>query len=70
MAQIDENRLDIDYEEEEQGRPYKLKCTKNRASFERRREEYAEDVEEMRRLVAAAAKESPDRLQAAVERAE
>ena len=70
MARIDENRLDIDYEEEEQGRPYKLKCTKNRASFERRLEEYAEDVEEMRRLVAAAAKESPDRLQAAVDRAE
>ena len=69
MARIDEDRLDISYEEEEQGRPYKLKCTKNRASFERRLEEYAEDVEEMRRLAAAAAKESPDRLQAAVGRA-
>ena len=69
MAAIDKNRLDIDYEEEKRGSPYKLKCTKNRASFERRLEEYAEDVEEMRRLVAAAAMESSDRLQAAVERA-
>lgn len=69
MARIDESRLDIDYEEEQQGRPYKLKCTKNRASFERRLEEYAEDVEEMRRLVAAAGKASSDGLQAAVGRA-
>ena len=36
---------------ERRGRPYTLICTKNRASYERRLAEYAEDVSRMRSLV-------------------
>ncbi|MYK29143.1 MAG: 2OG-Fe(II) oxygenase [Gammaproteobacteria bacterium] len=49
--QITDNRLDMDYITERRGRPYSLVCTKNRASHERRRKEYAEDVSWMQALI-------------------
>ncbi len=51
---IDANRLDMLHETERRGRPYTLVCTKNRASYERRLVEYAEDVRWMRSLADSA----------------
>lgn len=48
------HRLDIDCKTEHRGSPYKLVCTKNRASYRRRLKEYAADVSHMRALIAAA----------------
>lgn len=48
---IDANRLDMSHETECRGRPYTLVCTKNRASYERRLKQYAEDVRWMRSLL-------------------
>ena len=41
---IDRRGLDLDHETERRGSPYTLVCTKNRASHQRRLEEYAEDL--------------------------
>lgn len=51
---IRSHQLDIDCKTERKGRPYKLVCTKNRASYRRRLKEYAADVSHMRALVASA----------------
>ena len=51
---IRSHQLDIDCKTEHRGRPYKLVCTKNRASYRRRLKEYAADVSHMRALVASA----------------
>ncbi|MXX07497.1 MAG: 2OG-Fe(II) oxygenase [Gammaproteobacteria bacterium] len=50
-GQIDGHRLDMSHVTERRGSPFTLVCTKNRASYERRLEEYAEDVEWMRTLM-------------------
>ena len=41
---IDRHRLDLRHVTERRGRPYTLVCTKNRASHERRLDEYGEDL--------------------------
>ena len=46
------HRMDVRCEERKGRRPYRLVCTKTRASHERRLAEYAKDVEAMRRLIA------------------
>ena len=51
---IRRRQLDVDHVTEHKGRPYTLVCTKNRASYERRLAEYAEDVSHMRSLVRSA----------------
>ena len=43
--------LDIDYETERKGRPYRLVCSKNRASYQRRLDQYADDIRQMKALV-------------------
>jgi len=48
---IEELRLDIDHETERKGSPYTLVCVKNRASYKRRLNEYAEDVRYIGRLL-------------------
>ncbi len=45
--------LDIDFETERRGRPFKLVCTKNRNSHKRRLEEYADDLATMKVLIDA-----------------
>ena len=49
--QIDAHRLDMFHETERRGRPFTLVCTKNRASYRRRLDEYAEDVARMEALI-------------------
>ena len=48
---IYENQLEIDHETERKGRPYTLVCTKNRATYKRRLEEYSGDVKQMKSLI-------------------
>ena len=48
---IDRHRLDLHHVTERQGSPYTLVCTKNRASHERRLDEYAEDLRRMDSLL-------------------
>ena len=48
---IDRHRLDLDHVTERKGSPYTLVCTKNRASHERRLEEYREDLRCMELLL-------------------
>lgn len=48
---IDAHGLDMSHETERRGRPYTLVCTKNRASYQRRLAEYAEDVAAMQSLL-------------------
>ncbi len=48
---IDQARLDMNHETLRQGSPYTLICTKNRASHQRRLQEYAEDLRTMRKLL-------------------
>ena len=43
--------LDIDYETERKGRPYRLVCSKNRASYQRRLAQYADDIRQMKALM-------------------
>ena len=70
-------QLDIDCETERKGSPHTLICTKNRATYERRCAEYAEDIANMRLLAAAAPRSEKDalgpadlrRLRAAIARA-
>ncbi len=50
---IDRGGLDLDHETERRGSPYTLVCTKNRASHERRLEEYSEDLRCMGTLLAS-----------------
>ncbi len=52
--------LDIACKTERKGSPHTLICTKNRATFRRRCEQYAADVAHMRLLVAAAPRSSTD----------
>ena len=47
-------RLDIDCQTERRGSPHTLICTKNRATYERRCAQYADDIAHMRLLAAAA----------------
>ena len=54
---IDRHRLDLHHVTKRQGSPYTLVCTKNRASHERRLDEYAEDLRRMDSLLNRA----PDR---------
>ena len=51
---IRRHKLDLDHVTERKGRPYTLVCTKNRASYQRRLAEYAEDVHHMRSLIRSA----------------
>ncbi len=51
---IDSLKLDIDYETERKGSPYTLICTKNRASYLRRLEEYEIDIDHMINLIETA----------------
>ncbi len=50
-SKIDSLMLDIDYETERKGRPYRLVCTKNRNSYRRRLAQYADDIHEMKSLI-------------------
>ena len=52
--------LDIDRKTERAGSPHTLICTKNRATYERRCAEYAEDVAHMRLLADAAPRSEAD----------
>ena len=52
-SKIDALNLDIDYETERSGSPFKLVCTKNRASYQRRLDRYRDDVVQMKALIAA-----------------
>ena len=54
---IDHHRLDLHHVTERRGSPHTLVCTKNRASHERRFDEYAEDLRRMDSLLNSA----PDR---------
>ena len=58
-------KLDIDCETERTGSPHTLVCTKNRATFERRCAQYAEDLAHMRLVVAAAPRSETDAVGAA-----
>ncbi len=77
-AVIRGRQIDIDHVTERKGRPYTLVCTKNRAGYERRLVEYAEDVSRMRSVVrsapaggqAARCRENLERLRGAVAAAE
>ena len=53
-------RLDIDCKTERRGSPHTLICTKNRATYERRCAEYAEDIAHMRLLTDAAPRSEAD----------
>ena len=55
-------QLDIDCETERKGSPHTLICTKNRATYERRCAQYAEDIAHMRLLAAAAPRCEQDGL--------
>ncbi len=48
---IEKNRLDLDHVTERKGRPFTLVCTKNRATYKRRLEEYSNDVKHMKTLI-------------------
>ncbi len=48
---IDGSQLDLLHETERKGRPYTLVCTKNRATYQRRLKEYAEDVDSLNSLI-------------------
>ena len=49
--QIDSNRLDLNHETERKGSPYTLVCTKNRATYKRRLQEYSKDIKHMNSLI-------------------
>ena len=50
MSEVEKSKIDMRFETEEKGRPYKLVCTKTRASYERRLKEYSEDIKHIRLL--------------------
>ena len=63
---IEELRLDIDHETERKGSPYTLVCVKNRASYKRRLDEYAEDahyIDQLLTLVPQGETEETERVQ-------
>ena len=69
------HQMDVRCEERKGRRPYRLVCTKTRASHERRLAEYAKDIEAMRRLIATTpavpdAAATTARLRAAAARSE
>ena len=51
---IDSNGLDLIHKTERKGSPYTLVCTKTRAGHQRRLAQYADDITNMRSLVASA----------------
>lgn len=55
-SMIGMQKLDIDCRTERAGSPHTLICTKNRATYQRRCAQYADDVDHMRLLVAAASR--------------
>ncbi len=57
---IDGHRLDLEHATTRRGSPYTLVCTKNRASFERRRGRYAEDLECIGSLLETAPERIPE----------
>ena len=57
---IKTGHLDIDCQTERRGSPHTLICTKNRATYERRCAQYAEDIAHMRLLTAAAPRSEAD----------
>ena len=59
-------RLDIDCKTERRGSPHTLICTKNRATYELRCAEYAEDIAHMRLLTDAAPHSETDSVGASV----
>ena len=66
--------VDIEYSTRREGRPYKLVCTKTRATWRNRQRQYQEDAAEMRRLAGLAAvvpgsADLAERLLAAADRA-
>ncbi|MDD8047635.1 MAG: 2OG-Fe(II) oxygenase [Verrucomicrobiota bacterium] len=66
---IEWDQMDMTHETERSGRPYTLVCTKTRRSFERRQNEYAQDLKIMNFLVKTAPAnetETVARLQAAL----
>ena len=73
---IETGKLDIDCQTERRGSPHTLICTKNRATYDRRCAQYAEDIAHMRLLAAAPRSEADSvgagdlrRLQMAIARA-
>ncbi len=48
---IDNQKLNLFHETGRKGHPYTLFCTKNRASFERKLEEYAKEIDKMFLLI-------------------
>ena len=73
---ITSGRLDIDCQTERRGSPHTLICTKNRATYDRRCAQYADDIAHMRLLAAAPRSEADSveaeemrRLQMAIARA-
>ncbi|MDE0005360.1 MAG: 2OG-Fe(II) oxygenase, partial [Rhodospirillaceae bacterium] len=50
VRMIRQLRLDMDCHTERRGNPHRLVCVKNRASYQRRLAEYAEDIEWMQKL--------------------
>ena len=67
---ISRNKLSIDCTTLKRGSPHTLICTKNRKWFDRRLEEYAEDIIELRKLIQAAGSDDigNQRVQAAIAR--
>ena len=55
-------QLDIDCRTERKGSPHILICTKNRATYQRRCAEYAEDIAHVRLLAAATSRSEKDAL--------
>ena len=71
--QIDFGKIDLSYEVERKGRPFTLVCYKTRDSYERRLEEYSEDIVQLRHLSRMAdavpdSAETKERLGAAIVR--
>ncbi len=68
--EISRNKLSIDCATLRRGSPHTLICTKNRKWFDRRLEEYAEDIIELRKLLQAAGSDDigNQRVQAAIAR--
>ena len=50
---IDSLGLDIRHQTERRGSPYTLVCTKTRGAWQRRRAQYAEDIDHLRLLAAS-----------------
>lgn len=55
-GKIDALKLDIDYRTERSGSPFKLVCEKNRTSYQRRLDQFGDDLKRMKELIADAPK--------------